>query len=117
MPLMTLMSYMAIKTINIEGLGKRTLAVEPMYRIVDSGGRVSVGKNLVGKELLILACLPEVPNDLAYGVKPKQQVTLVDAEVFQKRDLVQILQQASHGSDMQQILDNRLNEAGAWHLR
>jgi len=85
------MVFMAKKTIKIEGLGERTLALEPLYRVVDNGGRITVGKNLVGRPLLILALIPVEPADLVYGPKPKRQPSLIDPEVFMKNDIMEDL--------------------------
>lgn len=89
------MVFMAKKTIKIEGLGERTLALEPLYRVVDNGGRITVGKNLIGRPLLILALIPVEPADLVYSPKPKRQPSLIDPEVFMKSDIMDTLESYS----------------------
>ncbi len=55
--------------IEIEGIGKRGLVKEPIYKKVDQIGRVLVGKELAGREVLIVILEPENPNDKATYVK------------------------------------------------
>jgi hypothetical protein len=55
--------------IEIEGIGKRSLIKEPIYKKVDQIGRVLVGKELAGREVLIVVLEPENPNDKATYVK------------------------------------------------
>ncbi len=55
--------------IEIEGIGKRSLVKEPIYKKVDQIGRVLVGKELAGREVLIVILEPENPNDKASYVK------------------------------------------------
>ena len=55
--------------IEIEGIGKRGLVKEPIYKKVDQIGRVLVGKELAGREVLIVILEPENPNDKASYVK------------------------------------------------
>ena len=55
--------------IEIEGIGKRSLVKEPVYKKVDQIGRVLVGKELAGREVLIVILEPENPNDKASYVK------------------------------------------------
>ena len=55
--------------IEIEGIGKRGLVKEPVYKKVDQIGRVLVGKELAGREVLIVILEPENPNDKANYVK------------------------------------------------
>ena len=55
--------------IEIETIGKRNLLKDPVYKKVDQIGRVLVGKELAGREVLILALEPKNPNDRAKFVK------------------------------------------------
>ena len=55
--------------IEIEGIGKRDLVKDPVYKKVDQIGRVLVGKELAGREVLVLVLEPENPNDKANYVK------------------------------------------------
>jgi len=55
--------------IEIEGIGKRSLIKEPVYKKIDQIGRVLVGKELAGREVLVLVLEPENPNDKATYVK------------------------------------------------
>ena len=55
--------------IEVEGIGKRSLVKEPVYKKVDQIGRVLVGKELAGREVLIVVLEPENPNDKATYVK------------------------------------------------
>jgi hypothetical protein len=55
--------------IEIEGIGKRDLIKNPVYKKVDQIGRVLVGKELAGREVLVLVLEPENPNDKATFVK------------------------------------------------
>jgi hypothetical protein len=55
--------------IEIETIGKRNLLKDPVYKKVDQIGRVLVGKELAGREVLILALEPKNPNDKAKFVK------------------------------------------------
>ncbi len=55
--------------IEIEGIGKRSLVKEPVYKKIDQIGRVLVGKELAGREVLVLVLEPENPNDKATYVK------------------------------------------------
>jgi len=55
--------------IEIEGIGKRNLIKDPVYKKVDQIGRVLVGKELAGREVLVLALEPENPDDKAKFVK------------------------------------------------
>jgi hypothetical protein len=55
--------------IEIEGIGKRSLIKEPVYKKIDQIGRVLVGKELAGREVLVLVLEPENPNDKAAYVK------------------------------------------------
>jgi hypothetical protein len=55
--------------IEIETIGKRNLIKDPVYKKVDQIGRVLVGKELAGREVLILALEPKNPNDKAKFVK------------------------------------------------
>ena len=55
--------------IEVEGIGKRSLVKEPVYKKVDQIGRVLVGKELAGREVLVLVLEPENPNDKATYVK------------------------------------------------
>ena len=53
----------------IEGIGKRNLIKDPVYKRVDQIGRALVGKELAGREVLVLVLEPENPNDKANYVK------------------------------------------------
>ena len=55
--------------IAIEGIGKRNLLVDPVYKRVDQIGRVLVGKELAGREVLVLVLEPQNPEDKAKFVK------------------------------------------------
>ena len=55
--------------IEIEGIGNRSLVKEPVYKKIDQIGRVLVGKELAGREVLVLVLEPENPNDKATYVK------------------------------------------------
>jgi len=55
--------------IEIVGIGKRNLIKDPVYKKVDQIGRVVVGKELAGREVLVLALEPENPDDKAKFVK------------------------------------------------
>ena len=55
--------------IEVEGIGKRERIKDPVYKKVDQIGRVLVGKELAGREVLVLALEPENPNDKANYVK------------------------------------------------
>jgi hypothetical protein len=85
------MKSMTKKMVNIEGLGMRTLAMEPLFRTVDQSGRIAVGKDMIGKKTLALILIPQEPADLVYGPKPKRQPSLIDSEVFMKNDIEKVL--------------------------
>lgn len=55
--------------IEVETIGKRNLLKDPVYKKVDQIGRVLVGKELAGREVLVLVLEPENPNDKAKFVK------------------------------------------------
>jgi hypothetical protein len=53
----------------IEGIGKRNLIKDPVYKRVDQIGRVLVGKELAGREVLVLVLEPVNPDDKAKFVQ------------------------------------------------
>lgn len=53
----------------IEGIGKRNLIKDPVYKRVDQIGRVLVGKELAGREVLVLVLEPVNPDDKAKFVR------------------------------------------------
>jgi hypothetical protein len=55
--------------IEVETIGKRNLIKDPVYKKVDQIGRVLVGKELAGREVLILVLEPVNPDDKAKFVK------------------------------------------------
>jgi hypothetical protein len=55
--------------IEIEKIGKRNLLTNPVYKRVDQIGRVLVGKELAGREVLVLVLEPQNPDDKAKYVK------------------------------------------------
>jgi len=55
--------------IEIEKIGKRNLIKDPVYKRVDQIGRVLVGKELAGREVLVLVLEPVNPDDKATFVK------------------------------------------------
>lgn len=55
--------------INVETIGKRNLIKDPVYKKVDQIGRVLVGKELAGREVLIIVLEPQNPEDKAKFVK------------------------------------------------
>lgn len=55
--------------IEIETIGLRNLIKDPVYKRVDPIGRVLVGKELAGREVLVLVLEPKNPNDKANFVK------------------------------------------------
>lgn len=55
--------------ITVEGIGKRNLLVDPVYKRVDQIGRVLVGKELAGREVLVIVLEPQNPEDKAKFVK------------------------------------------------
>ena len=55
--------------IEIETIGKRNLIKDPIYKKVDQIGRVLVGKELAGREVLVLVLEPIYPDDKAKFVK------------------------------------------------
>ena len=55
--------------IEIEGIGKRNLIKNPVYKKVDQIGRLLVGKELAGREVLVLVLEPVNPDDKAKFVK------------------------------------------------
>jgi hypothetical protein len=55
--------------IEVETIGKRNLIKNPVYKKVDQIGRVLVGKELAGREVLVLVLEPVNPDDKAKFVK------------------------------------------------
>ena len=55
--------------IEVETIGKRNLIKDPVYKKVDQIGRVLVGKELAGREVLVLVLEPVNPDDKAKFVK------------------------------------------------
>jgi hypothetical protein len=55
--------------IEIEKIGKRNLIKDPVYKRVDQIGRVLVGKELAGREVLVLVLDPKNPEDKMKFVK------------------------------------------------
>jgi hypothetical protein len=55
--------------IEVETIGKRNLVKDPVYKKVDQIGRVLVGKELAGREVLVLVLEPQNPDDKAKYVK------------------------------------------------
>ncbi len=55
--------------IEIETIGKRNLIKNPVYKRVDQIGRVLVGKELAGREVLVLVLDPQNPDDKMKFVK------------------------------------------------
>jgi len=55
--------------IEVETIGKRNLIKNPVYKKVDQIGRVLVGKELAGREVLVLVLDPINPEDKAKFVK------------------------------------------------
>ena len=55
--------------IEIEGIGKRNLIKNPVYKKVDQIGRLLVGKELAGREVLVLVLEPVNPDDKAKFVQ------------------------------------------------
>lgn len=55
--------------IEVETIGKRNLIKDPVYKKVDQIGRVLVGKELAGCEVLVLVLEPVNPDDKAKFVK------------------------------------------------
>ncbi len=55
--------------IEIEKIGKRNLIKDPVYKRVDQIGRVLVGKELAGREVLVLVLDPQNPEDKMKFVK------------------------------------------------
>lgn len=55
--------------IEIETIGKRNLVKDPVYKRVDQIGRVLVGKELAGREVLVLVLDPQNPEDKMKFVK------------------------------------------------
>jgi hypothetical protein len=55
--------------IEVETIGKRNLVKNPVYKKVDQIGRVLVGKELAGREVLVLVLEPQNPEDKAKYVK------------------------------------------------
>ena len=55
--------------IEVETIGKRNLVKDPVYKKVDQIGRVLVGKELAGREVLVLVLEPVNPDDKAKFVK------------------------------------------------
>jgi hypothetical protein len=55
--------------IDVETIGKRNLIKDPVYKKVDQIGRVLVGKELAGREVLVVVLEPQNPEDKAKYVK------------------------------------------------
>jgi hypothetical protein len=55
--------------IEVETIGKRNLMKDPVYKKVDQIGRVLVGKELAGREVLVVVLEPQNPEDKAKYVK------------------------------------------------
>ncbi|MGA9098858.1 MAG: hypothetical protein WB392_08010 [Methanotrichaceae archaeon] len=53
----------------MEKLGSRNLITDPSYRKVDKIGRVTIGKEFAGKEVIVIALEPKLPNDKADYIK------------------------------------------------
>lgn len=90
MGLLPLMAIMAMK-VKIPGVGDRSLVIQPLYRKVDSTGRVFLSTDLAGKTVLALACLPEYPTDKKFQPMAKSKVP-VDLELLQKDVIISIIQ-------------------------
>ncbi len=50
-------------------LGSRNLVTDPSYRKVDKIGRVTIGKEFAGKEVVVIALVPKLPDDKADYIK------------------------------------------------
>ena len=55
--------------IEVEGIGKRDRLTDPVYKRVDPAGRVLIGKELAGREVLVIVLEPQNPEDKAKFVK------------------------------------------------
>ena len=55
--------------IEVETIGNRNFIKDPVYKKVDQIGRVLVGKELAGREVLVLVLEPVNPDDKAKFVK------------------------------------------------
>jgi len=65
---------MAMK-INVPKFGKRNQVMSALYRKVDTTGRVFLSTDLIGKNVLVLTCLPVYPNDLYISARQKTTIT------------------------------------------
>ena len=69
--------------IDIRGVGDRRLLLQPLYRKVDTTGRVFLSTDLAGKEILVLGCLPDPRTDKKFQPMPKVKIP-VEMDVFIK---------------------------------